>query len=329
MRSDQREPGLAIVAPAEAPANRRAPGPAPSDQVTIRSLWTTFRRGWWLVALVALAAVVLSAVWLKLGEPAYEASMIVAPAERDLAAAGRLAAELEQYASLATLAQTPARLEQVSTLDRYLQLMGSIRLAEQLAAEHQVMPRIFVDQWDETAGEWQAPSGLRASLKRSLLGFFGYPEWSPPTAKHLADWLAEEISVGRYAGTALRQLTLNHKDGAFAAEILGLAHVTADEILREDALARARSQIESLQGQLERASEPTRRAALEEALREQYETEALLQADQPYAAEILSPPAADPMPSSLNPILVLALALVIGLILGTFVVFLRDALARA
>lgn len=190
------------------------------------------------------------------------------------------------------------------------------------------MRRIFADQWDEGAGEWRAPAGFRDRLERRVLRFFGYPAWSPPTSKHLADWLGDRISVARYAGTALRLLTLSHQDGAFAAEILGLAHTTADDMLRLDALARVRAQIESLQAQLEAAVEPARRSALDEALREQYETEALLAADQPYAAEVLSPAAADPLPSSPSPILMLGLALVIGLILGTFVVFLRDALRR-
>ena len=328
LKTDQREPGLAIVAPAEAPASRRA-GPAPpADEITLRSLWSTFRRGLWLLAATALAVVVLTAIWLKLGEPTYDASMVVAPADRDRAAASRLAVELEQYASLATLAQTPARLEQVSTIDRYLQLMGSVRLAERLEAEHQVMRRVFQDQWDEAAQTWRPPSGPLARLKGGVLAFFGYPDWAPPTARHLADWLGEQIVVGRYAGTALRELRLSHEDGAFAAELLTAVHAISDEMLRQDALARAQSQVASLEEQLARVTEPARRAALEEALHEQYEVEALLQDDQPYAAEILSPATAAPLPSAPGPLLLLALALVVGLILGTFVVFLREALAR-
>jgi len=328
LQSEKREPELAVVVPAAslAPDVRRA---AAAQEITLAGLWSTFWRGWWIVLAVTLATLLLSAAYLKLRTPVYTASMVVAPAERDLAAAGRLAAELEQYASLATLAQTPVKLEQVSTIDRYVQLLGSVRLAERLESEHQIMRQTFQDQWDESRGSWQPPEGLVPWARSAILEFFGFPGWTPPDLTQLAEYLSGRITVSRYGGTALRQLRAEHPDGAFAASLLDLAHRTADDLLREDALARVRADIASLEAALEETrDEPVRREALEVTLGERYQIEALLASGQPYAAEVLSPAQPSSAPSSTSPLIVLTLALLVGLILGVFVVFLRDALRR-
>ena len=77
------------------------------------------------------------------------------------------------------------------------------------------------------------------------------------------------------------------------------------------------------------AARPERRAALETTLTEQYQAEALLASETPFAAEIVRPPTPSPAPTSASPLLVLALAAVVGVIIGVFLVFLRDALRSA
>jgi uncharacterized protein involved in exopolysaccharide biosynthesis len=56
-----------------------------------------------------------------------------------------------------------------------------------------------------------------------------------------------------------------------------------------------------------------------------YQAQALLRADQPYAAQVVVPVTASARPTSPSPLLILALAAVVGAILGIFAVFLRDA----
>ena len=60
----------------------------------------------------------------------------------------------------------------------------------------------------------------------------------------------------------------------------------------------------------------------------QLQSQTLLQTDLPYAAQVVAPATAGGTPSSLNPLLALGLAAVVGAILGLFLVFLLDALRR-
>jgi uncharacterized protein involved in exopolysaccharide biosynthesis len=310
----------------EATANRRGAAPAAAREVSIPVLVQTTRRGVWLLGAVALVCVLITAVGLKLREPVYTATMIVAPAEADASAANQLASELGQMARFATLAQTPPKIERVSALERYLQLFGSTALAARLEAEHHLLRTVFADQWDPERQAWHPPSGVLARIKRAALRFFGYPEWRPPDLAALAEWLNDQIDAERIGSSALFQIETSHPRRAFAVSLLEMANDAANALLREQAQGQIGGQIEEIEKELATASDPDRRQALQALLAQEYQLQALLLTEQPYAAQVVVPAAAGATPSSLNPLLALALAAVAGLILGLFVVFLRDAL---
>jgi uncharacterized protein involved in exopolysaccharide biosynthesis len=84
-----------------------------------------------------------------------------------------------------------------------------------------------------------------------------------------------------------------------------------------------------LEAELAGAERVERRNALKALLADQYRVEALLETELPYAAEVVRPAAASSEPMSTAPALILALAAFVGLVLGLFVVFLRDVLRFA
>jgi LPS O-antigen subunit length determinant protein (WzzB/FepE family) len=297
-------------------------------EITLRGLLLTLRSGLWLVAAITIAAIVIAAIVLKRDGPVYTATMVVAPAQQDLGAASRLVSQLDQYADLAALAQTPARLEAVTAMDLYLELLDSTELARRLQEEHRLLQEIFEDQWDAASQNWRVEPGLVASLEAAVLGFFGYPAWQPPTSANLALYLGERLSVSRAGPTSLRRIRMSHQDGEFAARLIGLVHEAADDLVREDSQRRVDRQIQHLEQELATKGEPTRAEALRSMLAEQYRAQAMLASDVPVAAQIVSPPTPSPGPTSTSPLMVLALAAVVGVILGVFAVFLVDALRR-
>jgi len=322
---DAREPRAGDRRPPAAVGPAAAPG-APPREISLPGLATTLRRGIWLLLAVVLLVLLATAVGLKLSAPLYQATLVVGPAERDLGAASRLAADLEQYADFATLAQTPARFDQISPLERYVEMLASVALAERLEAGHGLLRQIFADQWDPVRERWRPPPGLSQRIRRAVLTFFGFPGWTPPDAAALAQYLRDSITVVRPPGAAVRRLEMQHRDGAFAADLLTRVHEAADTLLREQARERVRRQIDEVERARAEAVRSERRDALEALLADQYRAEALLGAEVPFAAEILRPAAAGAAPVSPGPFLVLGLGLVVGVILGVFVVFLRDAL---
>lgn len=261
---------------------------------------------------------------LKLRAPVYEAAMTVAPAARDVASAGRLAAELEQYAGFATLAQSTGAIEPVSTLDRYLALLTSTRVAERLADDPALLKALFGGEQGGNGDGWKAPDDPVSRIKQAVARFFGFPARPEPGPPALAALLTERLVVRGTAG--IYRITLSDQDPALALQILTGMHEAADALLRDEALAVVRAQIDEIEAQLEQVGDPARRQALEALLASHYQSEALLDIDQAYAAELIDPPSASGWPTSMHPILFLVLAGVVGTILGIFVVFLRDAL---
>ena len=330
----QIDPAMRPTVVNEATAERAAPSAAQgarfslrgaAAEITIRGLLETLWRGWWLLLAAIVLALLVTTVALKLSQPLYTASMIVAPAPTDLSAASQLASELEQFASLATLAQSPAKVERVSDLERYVQMIGSPTLAARLQAEHGLLQIVFEEDWDAENQVWRRPHDLRATIEHALLGFFGFPSWTEPDVAALADWLSSWVTVARLGGSAMLRLRMDHPKPEFAASVVQMVHTAADGLLRVDALTRIGAQIALAERELAAASSPTRRQALENMLSAQYQVEALLQVDQPYAAQVLVPVTASATPTSPNPLLILVLAAVVGAILGVFVIFLRDA----
>jgi hypothetical protein len=311
----------------EATAHARTAAPAPRE-ITIPGMVRTWYRGIWLFVAVVVACVLVTAIDLKLYPPLYTATMFVAPADTDFTAASKLASELEQFAGLATLGQSPAKIERVSDLERYAQLFGSTELAARLQAKHQLLQVVFADQWDRERQAWHPPRGVRARLEREVLRFFGYPAWTEPDVAYLAQWLGNQIEIDRQGNSSLFRIQMTDPRPRFAVSTITMAHRAADALLREQAEGRVGRQIGQIETELAGATNPIRKQALEAMLTQLYQSQALLQTDQPYAAEVVVPAAAGATPSSLNPLLTLGLAAVAGTILGLFAVFLRDALRR-
>jgi capsular polysaccharide biosynthesis protein len=295
-------------------------------EISIPGLVQTTWRGIWLLLAVVILCVLVTAIDFKLHRPIYTATMVVAPAQTDLSAASQLASEIEEFASLATLAQTPAKVEHVSNLERYAQLFGSTALAARLQAEHQLLQTVFGGQWDPEHQTWHPPRGVLARIEGAVLHFFGYPAWSEPSLDRLAEWLSDQIDVERIGQSSIFRIQMTHPRPEFAVKVIDMAHRAADALLREEAQDRIGRQIGEVESEVASATSPARKQALEQMLAEEYQAQALLRVDQPYAAQVVVPASAGGTPSSLNPLLALGLAAMVGVILGLFVVFLRDAL---
>lgn len=325
--SSRRFGAPAIESHASSPVDRVVPPRAPmGEELTLSGMVITLLRGWWIVALVILVALLATGASLKVRQPLYGAAMTIAPAELDLAVTDSLVEDLEQFANLATLAQRPTKLERISNIERYEAMIRSPQLAERLEEEPRIMQVIFRNEWDEDNQRWRQPPDLLDGVYYGAIRFFGFPGWTAPDAGRLADHLQRRLTLSQPQGSEMRRLRYTHPNPGFAVGLLQQVHSVAEDLLRADARRRTDAQIAELETTLANPGlAPARRGALESVLARNYQTEALLRADVPYAAEVVMPATSSTTPISANPILVLALAAVVGAILGVFVVFLRAA----
>lgn len=312
------------------PVALQSRGSAYQNEITLSGLIATFWSGLWLFVAVIALTTISAAIIQKTRAPAYTAYMIVAPAGHDLGAVGRVMTDLDRYSKFATLAQLPTRFDRPpSVFEEYLQSFNSQRVAQRLATEDHLMEHLFTTEWDRELETWRPPTGVIATGKRAIMSFYGYPEWSPPSAERLSEALRSRIGIGPVPRSDLHAVRASDRDPAFAVELLERLHETIDEMLREDVAARTAVFTEHLREELPKIEDPAYREALQSSLTEQYRVQAHLTSGLPFAARLVREPAARTMPTSMSPLLVIGLASCVGAILGIFVVFLRAALTRS
>lgn len=286
------------------------------NEFNLRTILDAVAAGWRTIAVFIAVTLLLTLVILATTPPSYRVQMMVLPAPSDRAqetspGGGALTALL----GIAGGAQTG------SDYVRYQHLMSSPAVAERLQDKYHLLQYVFSNRWNEKTHQWHpAPSTLRTALQGWLLRLSHIPISPPPDATTLADFIATQIQILPSQTTDIVNVSMTSRDVAFARRVMLLAHEQTNALLRDQVARRARQQVAYLQGKLAQTSVEDYRMTLLALLSAQEKNLMLTQTDASFAAEIISPPVASPVPVSPRPVLSLAVAILVGGLLGAIVV---------
>lgn len=305
--------------------------PAPPEgEIDLRDLVQQLWRGKWIICATTAAVFALVVTWMKLTDPLYTASAVIASATES--GAGGLAGKLSHYSGLASLAgiDLPGE-ESVSPFTELMEIATSPTMAERLLEEQpELLQTIFEDDWDAESESWVGPGGPVAAVKAWVYGFLGQPSWTPPSANTLSEFLVEEIQISSVGTTGMKRVAFDHKDPKFAVLLLRQVGLTSDDIIRKRAQERTLREIAYIEDKLASVTTVEHRLSLVELLSEREQRMMMIQIDLPFAARVIEPAMASNTPTFPKPALFLALGIVCGLFLGVIATFLLDALrARA
>lgn len=270
------------------------------------------RRRWRLV-LAGLGAVLLAAVaYLHLATYRYTAELRVTA----VYSAQQLPSGLSGIASLAGISLPGDKA--VTPIALYSEAMRSRDVAAAVVADPVLMRHIFAEEWDAAAGRWRDPGGLVRGLLDGAKRLLGVPvqPWSPPDAADVQRYLAKHLAIIEAPKTNVTTIAVNDPDPEMARRLLALLNEAADRHLRERALARSSEYIAYLERKLLEVQVADYRESLVQALSAQERTRMMASSDAPYAAEPLGAITASVRPTTPKPAVVLAAALVFGLLLG-------------
>ncbi|MDW7555249.1 MULTISPECIES: hypothetical protein [Azospirillum] len=290
----------------------------------LRRFLRMMREGWPILLIGTVLGVVASVTALRLVIPQYTAVMVIGPTARVGAAAmgARLPVLIGRETAAAASEPGPGD-EILSDFARYLQLFTSIPVAERMMADPALLRGLFPDRWSEETGGWRPAPGPVASAKRLFLALVGRSDWVEPDAERVTSALRDRLTVDMVGSGPMRRLRLRHPDRAMALRILSAAAQATDAHLRAEASRRTAAQIAHVRARLAGITVAEHRRALADLLSEQERIAMMIEVDLPLAADAIEPPAAAQRPDWPNPLTVVPVAALVGLVAGALVVSLR------
>ena len=277
-------------------------------------LWA--ERAMMLVAL--MLCIIAALVYLHLAQPIYTAELKLTAAENQ----SRLPAGLGGLASLAGVSIPGGESSQLSL---YREVVRSRESAAWLANDTELMRRVFPDKWDQTTGQWRQPSGIVADLKYNLKWLLGFKDlrWHAPDVESMYRYLDNNLLQVEDSKTGVLSVSIDHSDRLVALELLSRLNDHADDLLRHRALTRSSDYIAYLVAKLPTVTIAEQRMALVETLSQQERIRMMANADVPYSAEPLGEITASALPTAPKNILVIAVGIISGIVLGSIAASLR------
>ncbi|EWY38948.1 hypothetical protein N825_10090 [Skermanella stibiiresistens SB22] len=211
--------------------------------------------------------------------------------------------------------------EMMSSYDRFIYEMTSYPVAEELALVPNFAPRVFETMWDPATSGWKPDDGPAGKARRLINELVGRTPWTPPDARTLARYIQKEVRIQRIGGTPFRRVTYRHADPEFARLLLNLLYATTERRLRSAAIHDNRKMIEEIGRKIGSVTDIDHRRALRDLLIGHERFAMMMDVDLPLTATLIQPAMAEALPDTPDPVVVLAIAAAMGLVVGLGMVF--------
>jgi len=295
--------------------------PPDAPAVMLRELF----RGWLYLLGGLLLGPALVLLALNGVEPEYTAQMTVGPTARTGAAGMGARIPANQGPGTRTLAEPGTGEELLSDFTRFTSLLTALPLAERLARDPEVMTKLFSESWDEEAQRWIPPPGLVPGAKRLVLRLAGRTPWVPPDARDVARRLRNDLWVEPTGPGPLHRIAFRHPDPDFAVRLITRIHRLADGLIREQAEIRISAGIDHLKSRRQAQPVLEHRNILADLQSDHELMHIMLDIDLPFAADLIEPATAPALPDWPNPLVLVPLGGMAGLMTGLFLAYARAA----
>jgi hypothetical protein len=287
-------------------------------EITLRHLTWLVRECWQTLVFSAGVFFLVALIALFFIQPRYTVALKVAaiPQQNE---PGGLMSGMGGMSGLSTL------LKGVGTdteFRRYQIALTTVELGRRLMAYHDLMNVAFPDSWDPERKAYRTQSRLLGPLYALL----GAPTTKTVTGDAIAAYLESRLKIDMPDDQPdIVTISMTSTDPKFAVGLLAAVHKEATEMLRVAAAKRADHMIGYLRGRLDTLTVQEYRQSLLMLMGMQENLRLLSQPGVSYAAEILDPPHASDFPTFPKPVPFLAVAAILGFVMGFIAIILLDA----
>lgn len=290
-----------------------------SSTITFGDLARALRRGAAVVGATTLLFLLGAVIYLHLATETYTARMTVTAVQSSEQPMGG------QLSGLASLAGISLAGKTSSPIKLYQAGLKSRLAAEALSRDEQLMRSLFAEEWDAERSQWRRPSNSFDGIKDTVRRALGLREtsWRKPDAQRVHGLLREIVEISEVPESPLTEVTVEHDDPAVALRLLRQLHTSVDASLKRRAIDRTSRYVSYLRNQLSTVTVADYRQALTAALADQEKQRMVAMSGLAYAADLFDAPTVPSEPSKPQGGLVIAIAVLSGLLFGVLIVLYR------
>lgn len=286
-------------------------------QELIGSAW----RHRWLVVLTVIVMLGLGVLFILVSPTRYTSRLVVMPTE-----ASQQLSDLLRNAGASALAGSLTSLtgnEQITYFDRFSKQLTAVGTAAALKEHAGLVESLMGLRWNDQRKIWESTSFL-TPVKAAL----GLETSVDTSAQAVAEFLRRTLNQEQDRDSPITTLSLDATDAEVARQTLGYLHRYSDDQIKQAIYQQTQSKLEYLQRRLQNVTVNDYRQTLIGLILDQEKILMLIQPNLPFAAEALEQPEVLTEPSSPKKIRILALAGLIGLVLGAFFAYRIDRRRR-
>jgi LPS O-antigen subunit length determinant protein (WzzB/FepE family) len=269
------------------------------NEIDLAELVEMLWRGKLAILLSMLVMVSLCLVYVFVATPKYEAETVLVPVNED-----NQAAMLRQLGGLAAIAGISAAPK--GEAQTHQAVIESLSFMKHFVETYGLLTKVYESCWDVNAATW-----------------IGKCAENPPTELHAAREVQKWFRIANNTKSGLVTISLRYKDSEKVVFWVNEFVREANRFLRHKAMDVTEKNIAFLKNEINNTQELEIREVLYRMLEQEMQTQKLAGNRENYAFEVIDPAFPPRKPVSPRRLLLIALSLVVGGIIGAMWVFLR------
>lgn len=285
------------------------------DAIAVRNGIRVLREGWRLVSVTIAVFIFVGIFLVNTTTSTYTAKFVIGPAPvigggaTNVSGLGGMLGGFD----LGMLGGT----SETSDFQYFLELVGSVGLANRLDAKSNMLQQYYAQQWNRDEQDWSKPKGLMFWSKELIKKSINLAAWLPPSTTRLAADLKEAVVISKDTKTNFSTMRFEHESPEFAEFLLSEIVQEADMMIRTIELERSQKFSSYLEERLGEASQLDIRQSLISLLSDEERKLMMLSSDLPYAIRVIDGPVVSEKPTSPRPKIVLPLMAFLGFVVGS------------
>jgi uncharacterized protein involved in exopolysaccharide biosynthesis len=274
-----------------------------------------------LVAFITVVTIGLGVAWVVMAPKRYTSRLVIMPTE-----ASQQLSDLLRNAGSSVIANSLTSLtgnEQITYFARFSKQLTSVNTASALKEHAGLVESLMSLRWNDQKKFWEPDSFLTP-----VKAYVGLDTDVDTSAQAVAEFLRKNLTQEQDRDSPITTLSLDATDAEVARRTLGYLHQYSDDRIKQAIYQQTQSKLEYLQRRLQSVTVNDYRQTLIGLILDQEKILMLIQPNLPFAAEALEPPEILSEPTSPKKARILAVAALLGLVLGTFFAYRLDRRRR-